>query len=96
MDLLPLSREIHMNRFVGGVHLGGIFLIAFDLAAPLRWALSRSNVWYTVAALALVFLVLLPVFGERRSYLAQNALSIDKGRQALTAEDKDLSALIED
>ena len=91
--MLPLSREIHMNRFVGGVHLGGIFLIAVALAAPLRWALSRSNVWYTVAALALVFLVLLPVFGERRSYLAQNALSIDKGRQALTPEDKDLSAL---
>ena len=87
MDLLPLSREIHMNRFVGRVHLGGIFLIAVALAAPLRWALSRSNAWYAVAALALVFLVLLPVFGERRSYLAQNALSIDKGRQALTAED---------
>jgi hypothetical protein len=93
MDLLPLSREIHMNRFVGGVHLGGIFLIAVALATPLRWALSRSNVWYAVAALALVFLVLLPVFGERRSYLAENALSIDKGRQALIAEDEDLAAL---
>ncbi|MBQ10613.1 MAG: hypothetical protein CMJ45_03585 [Planctomyces sp.] len=93
MDLLPLSQEIHMNRFVGGVHLGGIFLIAVALAAPLRWALSRSNVWVTVAALALVLLVLLPVFGERRSYLGQNATSIDKGRRALTAEDKDLSAL---
>lgn len=46
-----------------------------------------------MAVLALVFLVLLPVFGERRSYLAQNALSIDKGRQALTAEDRNLSAL---
>ena len=40
MDVLPLSREIHMNRFVGGVHLGGIFFIAVALAAPLRWALS--------------------------------------------------------
>jgi len=44
MDLPPLSREIHMNRFVGGVYLGGIFLTAVALAVPLRWALSRSNV----------------------------------------------------
>jgi len=36
MDVLPLSREIHMNRFVGGVHLGGIFFIAVALAAPVR------------------------------------------------------------
>ena len=40
MDVLPLSREIHMNRFVRGVHLGGIFFIAVALAAPLRWGLS--------------------------------------------------------
>ena len=87
VDLLPMSRDIHMNRFIGGVHLGGIFLIAVALAAPLRWAFSRSSIWYAAAALALMFLVLLPVFGERRSYLAQNAQSIDKGGQALTAED---------
>ena len=94
MDLLPLSREIHMNRFVGGVHLGGIFLIAAALAAPLLWALPKSG-WYVIAALGLILLVLSPAYIERRSYLAQNAVSIDEGRQALNAEDEDLAALYE-
>ena len=25
VDLLPMSRDIHMNRFIGGVHLGASF-----------------------------------------------------------------------
>ena len=95
MDLLPLSREIHINRFVGGVHLGGIFLAAVALAAPLRWALSRARIWYAVAALGLILLVLSPVYIERRSYLGQNANSINEGRQALIAEGDDLTALFE-
>jgi len=97
MDLLPMSRDLHIARFLGGVHLGGIFLIAVALAAPWRWALSRAgvwSVWSVAAALALTFLVLLPVYSERRSYLAQNALSI-KESQALIAEDDDLTALFE-
>jgi len=94
IDVLPLSRDIHMNRFSGGVHLGGIFLIAVALAAPWRWALSRANVWYVAAPLALTLLVLLPVYSERRSYLAENASSIKEG-QALVAEDDDLTALFE-
>ena len=28
IDLLPMSRYLHMHRFIGGVHLGGIFLMA--------------------------------------------------------------------
>ncbi|MCI0780356.1 MAG: YfhO family protein [Chloroflexi bacterium] len=94
IDLLPMSRDIHMSRFIGGVHLGGIFLIAVALAAPWRWALSRARVWYVAAALALTLLVLLPVYSERRSYLAQNAALI-KESQALVAEDDDLTALFE-
>jgi len=94
IDLLPMSRDIHINRFIGGVHLGGIFLIAVALAAPLRWALSRSSIWYAAAALALTAVVLLPVYSERRSYLAENASLIKEG-QDLVAEDNDLPTLIE-
>jgi len=94
IDLLPMSRDLPMYRFIGGVHLGGIFLIAVALAAPWRWALSRARVWYVAAALALTLLVLLPVYSERRSYLAQNALLIKEGR-VLVAEDDDLTALFE-
>ena len=68
IDLLPMSRFLHMHRFIAGIHLGGICLIAIALAAPWRWAVSRRNVWYVAAALALTSLVLLPVYIERRSY----------------------------
>jgi hypothetical protein len=95
IDLLPMSGAIHMNRFVGGVHLGGIFLISVALAAPLHWALSRARIWYTAAALVLILLVLLPAYSERRSYLAENAIAIQAGRGALMVEDDDLTALYE-
>ena len=46
MDLLPLSQDLQMHRFIGGVHLGGIFLAAIALAVPWRWAMSRGNTLY--------------------------------------------------
>jgi len=98
IDLLPMSRDIHMHRFIGGVHLGGIFLIAVALAAPLRWAVSRSSIWsgwYVTVALSLTMLVLLPVYAERMSYLKANGLGLRESRQGLSVEAKDLSALIE-
>ena len=94
IELLPMGRDIHMNRFIAGVHLGGICLIAVALGAPLRWAVSRASVWYVLAALALTLLVLLPVYIERRSYLAQNALWISESQQGLAAEDTELSSLL--
>jgi len=94
IDLVPMSSHIHMIRFIGGVHLGGIFLIAVALGAPWRWALSRTRIWYVAAALALTLLVLLPVYNERRSYLAENAIAI-KASQTLVAADDDLTALFE-
>ena len=94
VDLLPMSHDLHMRRFIAGVHLGGICLMAAALAAPWRWVVSRSNLWYVVAALALTLLVLLPVYIERRSYLAQNAFWI-KELQYQVAVDGDLRALFE-
>jgi len=94
IDVLPLSRDIHMERFIAGVHLGGIFLIAVALGALWRWACSRANVWYVAAALALTLLVLLPVYSERRSYLVVNTFVIKESR-ALVAKDEDLAALVE-
>jgi hypothetical protein len=98
IDLLPMSRDIHMHRFIGGVHLGGIFLISAALAAPLRWAISSASIWsgwYVTAALSLTMLVLLPVYGERMSYLEANALGLRESQQSLDAEAQDLSALVE-
>ena len=32
IDVLPMSRYLHMNRFIAGVHMGGILLMAVALA----------------------------------------------------------------
>ena len=93
IDVLPMSRFLHMHRFIAGVHLGGILLMAVALAAPWSCAFSRKKVWYPAAALVLTVLVLLPVYIERRSYLVENASLIDLTRQATVAEDADLTAL---
>jgi hypothetical protein len=78
IDVLPMSRQLHMIRFMAMVHLGGIFLMAVALAAPWRWAVSRSNVWYFAGVLALTSLLLLPVYNERRSYLVEKAFLSDR------------------
>ena len=41
LDLLPLSRDLHLHRLIAGVHLGGITLMGLGLALPWQWALSR-------------------------------------------------------
>ena len=93
IDVLPMSRQLHMIRFMAMVHLGGIFLMAVALAAPWRWAVSRSNVWYFAGVLALTSLHLLPVYNERRSYLVENAFYLTESRQVLANEELELSAL---
>jgi len=97
IDLLPMSRYLHMHRFIGGVHLGGIFLMAIALAVPWRWAVSRASVlsiWCISAALVLTMLVLLPVYRERISYLEGNALDL-REQQRMGVDSQDFSNLLE-
>jgi hypothetical protein len=93
IDLLPMSRDLHMIRFMAMVHLGGIYLMAVALAAPWRWVVSRSNVWYFAAVFALTLLILLPAYSERRAYLTENASYLTVNQQALAEEERELSAL---
>ncbi|HIM37098.1 MAG TPA: hypothetical protein EYM38_03615 [Dehalococcoidia bacterium] len=98
IDLLPMSRYLHMHRFIAGVHLGGIFLIAVALAAPWRWAVLRPSfwrLWCVSGALVLTLLVLLPVYSERRSYLELNALRLSESQQWFSVEEQDLNDLLE-
>ena len=98
IDLLPMSRYLHMHRFIAGVHLGGIFLIAVALATHWRWAVSRPSfwsLWCVSGALVLTLLVLLPVYSERRSYLERNALRLSESQQWLSVEEQDLNDLLE-
>lgn len=93
-NLLPFSQNILMFRFVGGVHLGGILLMAVALGASWRWALSRASIWYSVAALVLTLAILLPVYIERRSSLEENADRLERCQQREIAEDQDVTLLL--
>ena len=94
MDLLPFSQNIHMHRFLGGVHISGILLAATALAIPWRWAVLRGDWKYIVGALALTLLVLSPIYIERRAYLSDNAALIEANQQAQNAEQEDIDNVI--
>jgi hypothetical protein len=94
IDLLPFSQNIHMHRFIGGVHLGGIFLAAVALAVPLRWAVTRGNRWYIAAVLLLTLVLLAPVYIERTTYLSDNAAQKQENQAGLKAEQADVDNLI--
>jgi hypothetical protein len=89
VDLLPLHDGLFLHRFVGGVDIFAILLMgiggawAWDL---LRTSTSRSRLLATGAA---TLLLLVPGFGERWSYYAQNA---DWMRQTQAALDADADA----
>jgi hypothetical protein len=95
IDLLPLSRDLFMVRFIAGVHLGGIYLMAVALATPWRWAISRRNVVYLLIPLSLTLLILLPVYQERISELALHDLALERNQQALAAQNQDLNSLVD-
>ena len=95
MDLLPLSQDVYMHRFIGGVHLGGIFLAAIALAVPWRWTVSRGNMLYIVGALALTLFILSPLYVERKTYLSDKAVEKREDQRALNAEQDDVNDIIE-
>lgn len=94
IDLLPFSQTIHMHRFIGGVHLGGIMLAGIALSFPWRWAVSRGNGLYIVGVLALTILILSPLYIERRSYLSDNAAAKQRNLEGLRSEQGDMDSII--
>jgi hypothetical protein len=95
LDFLPLSRTLHLHRLIGGVHLGGIYLVGISLALPWCWALSQSSlVRVTLVAVATLGL-LYPVYRERGHYLDENARWMVESHAALAAEGEDIAVLFE-
>jgi hypothetical protein len=94
LDLLPMSRDLHLHRLIAGVHLGAIYLMGLGLAVPWRWAMGRLNRWHLVAPAILTGVLLYPVYKERADYLVQNSRWMTESQQAFEAEAKDLEALI--
>lgn len=92
-DLLPLSRDLHLHRFIAGVHFGGMLLMGIGLALPWQWAIQRRD-WRIYLALAIASAALLaPVYKDRIDFLNINASQRTEVKNALAAENKDLEAL---
>ena len=60
IDLLPLSQDMAMQRFIAGVHLGGIFLAACGLGSFWRLSMEIGNKWYIVGIATVTLLILSP------------------------------------
>ncbi|TEU19093.1 MAG: hypothetical protein E3J21_04590 [Anaerolineales bacterium] len=95
LDLLPMSRDLHLHRLIAGVHLAGITLMGLGLALPWGWAFSRRDVRYLLAPAVLTALLLYPVYRERADYLGQNARWMAESQSAFAAEAQDIEALTE-
>jgi hypothetical protein len=95
VDLLPLSRDLHLHRLIAGVHLGGITLMGLGLALPWEWALARRDARYLLAPVALTALLLAPAYRERAAYLEQNARWMAESQAAVAAEAEEFEALVD-
>jgi 6-pyruvoyl-tetrahydropterin synthase related domain len=95
LDLLPFSGDLHFHRLLGGIHLGSILLMGIGLALPWQWALSRGKAWPVLITAIMTAALLVPVYRERGAYLAQNTHWMAENRDALAAEEEDLTALMQ-
>ncbi|MBQ10360.1 MAG: hypothetical protein CMJ45_02285 [Planctomyces sp.] len=95
LNLLPMGQNLHLHRFIAGVHLGGILLVGMGLALPWQWALSRSSMRYLLVAAVITVALLLPMYMERSSYLEQNATWMGDTQRAFQSEQQDIDGLLE-
>jgi len=65
LDWLPFGSQIHMHRFIIGVHLAGAWLAGLAGGILLRWALAAPAPWWRTAACAALALLPLPAHRER-------------------------------
>jgi len=95
LDLLPMGRDLHLHRLIGGFHLGAIYLAGLGLAWLWDMARSRKDRRYLLAAAALTALLLWPAYRERAAYYRQNRAWMAETATAVAAERESLDALVE-
>ncbi len=96
LNLLPLSRDLHLHRFIAPVHLAAIGLIGGGMAWLLRRAAASGRRWLPVAAGLLMAGLLAPVVVERVRYTATNGQWMRQNAAAFAADEGALDRLLAD
>lgn len=89
--LLPMNADLHLHRFIGGVHFGAVALVA--IGADAIWQAVRVR-WRAVGATAAVVVILLPAFRERMQYLRWSAGLVTRNAQAVSEAAADIDGLL--
>ena len=91
-DLLPLHDGLIMHRFVGGVHMAALMLIA--VGGERLWAFaSRAGRRQAPLFAALALLLMLPALLERHAFYRLNEAFLSRTEAALAA-DADAAAIV--
>jgi hypothetical protein len=93
VDLLPGSGDLHLHRFILGVHLGGLYLIGHGMALAWRriGEARRLRDWALPVAVTLAFLA--PAAKERLAYTDLNTEWKTRSAERHAAEQSDLDAM---
>ncbi len=100
LNLLPLSRDLHLHRLIAPVHLGAIGLAGVGLAwlveqAAKAWA-GRRQAWRAALAGLVAVGLLVPVYLERIEYTSDNVRWMRDNQAAFQADGGQLDRLLAD
>jgi hypothetical protein len=90
--LLPMDADLHLHRFIGGVHFGAVALVG--IGADAIWQAVRVR-WRAAAATAALVIFLLPAFRERAQYLRWSGGLVTRNAQAVSDAASDIDRLLQ-
>lgn len=98
--LLPLNSDLHLQRFIGGVHFAAIALAGLGLeqlfiagAGSRSLRTDSSTPLRTVVASSAIALALLPAALERNEYMTIDASMIDRNKASFAEANDELNTV---